>query len=208
MKNVFVVDHPLVNHKMAKIRDKNTGSKDFRETVSEIGALITYEVTRDLETKTIEIETPITKCKAKVLAKDIVIVPILRAGLGMVDGIHNIIPTAKIGHIGLYRDEETFMPHQYYAKFPPNAKDSIVILVDPMVGTGGSVIAAMDILKNHGITNIVFVGLVASPEGIAKIRTVLPDLKIYVAAIDEKLNDKAYIVPGLGDCGDRLFGTK
>ena len=208
MKNTFVMDHPLVNHKLAKIRDKNTGAKDFRENVSEIGALITYEVTRNLETKEIEIETPITTCKCKVLAKDIVVVPILRAGLGMVDGITNIIPNAKIGHIGLYRDEETFTPHQYYAKFPPNSKDSFVILVDPMVGTGGSVIAAMDILKSNGINDVVFVGLVASPEGLAKIRTVYPELKIYIAALDEKLNDKAYIVPGLGDCGDRLFGTK
>lgn len=208
MSKVLVVDHPLINHKLTKIRMKDTGTKDFRETVSEIGGLMAYEITRDFTTKEIEIETPITKTTCKVLDKEVVIVPILRAGLGMVDGIQNIIPTAKIGHIGLYRDEETLEPQEYYAKFPPCIKEATVLLVDPMLATGGSAIKAIEILKNKGAKDIRFVGLVGCPEGVMALTKAHPDVDVYLAACDSHLNEVGYIVPGLGDCGDRLFGTK
>jgi uracil phosphoribosyltransferase len=193
---------------MAKIRDKNTNSKEFRESVSEIGALLTYEVTRDLETKETVVETPLGQAHCQVLSKPVVLVPILRAGLGMVDGIHNIIPTAKIGHVGMYRDEETLDPHIYYAKFPENIKQSLVIVLDPMLATGGTVSKAIDILKERGVKKIKYVGIVGCPEGVARLQKDHPDVPIYLAALDSHLNDDGYIYPGLGDCGDRLFGTK
>jgi len=208
MSKVVVFDHPLIQHKMSIIRDKFTDTKTFRENVNEIGSLVTYEVTRDLETKEIVVETPIAKTKARVLAKDVVIVPILRAGLGMVDGIQKVIPTAKIGHIGIYRDEETLMPHEYYLKFPKEIIDATVLVVDPMLATGGSAVATIDRVKQRGAKDIRFVGLVGCPEGIKVLQESHPDVDIYVVSIDEKLNEVGYIVPGLGDCGDRLFGTK
>lgn len=207
-KKLFVMKHPLIDHKMAKIRDKDTNSKEFRESVSELGALLTYEVTRDLETNQVEVETPLGKADCQILSKQVVLVPILRAGLGMVDGIHNIIPTARIGHIGLYRNEDTLQPVVYYAKFPKNVKDSLVIVLDPMLATGGTVSKAIDILKERGVTKIKYVGLVGCPEGVEKLQTDHPDVPIYLAALDSHLTDNGYIYPGLGDCGDRLFGTK
>jgi len=208
MSKVTVLNHPLIDHKLALIRDKNTGSKDFRETVSEIGMLITYEISRDFKTVDVEVETPMAKTICKVLGKPIVIVPILRAGLGMVHGIHSIIPQAKIGHIGVYRDEETFQPHEYFAKFPKDIKESTVLLVDPMLATGGSAIASITMLKKRGVTDIRFVGIVGCPEGVKKLQLAHPDVDIYLAALDDKLDKNSYIVPGLGDAGDRLFGTK
>jgi len=208
MSKVVVFDHPLIQHKLSIIRDKSTNTKEFRENVNEIGSLVTYEVTRDLETKEIEIETPIAKTKASVLAKDVVIVPILRAGLGMVDGIHKVIPTAKIGHLGLYRNEETLRPTKYYAKFPIEMKEATVLVVDPMLATGHSAIAAIDEVKDFGAKDIRYVGIVGCPEGVEALQEAHPDVDIYIVSIDEKLNSKGYIVPGLGDCGDRLFGTK
>lgn len=208
MTKVVICDHPLIDHKMALIRNKDTSTKQFRENVSEIGGLITYEVTRNLPLRDIEIETPLVKTLAKELAKDVVIIPILRAGLGMVEGIRALIPTAKVGHIGLYRDEETLEPHEYYAKFPEEIKDGIVLVVDPMLATGGSASAAISNIKKRGAKNIQFVGLVGCPEGIARLERDHPDVDVYLAAMDEKLNEIGYIIPGLGDCGDRLFGTK
>jgi uracil phosphoribosyltransferase len=208
MGKVVVLKHPLIDHKMMKIRDKRTGTKDFREAVSEVGGLITYEITRDFETVPRMIETPICETTVYELKKQIVIIPILRAGLGMVDGIHNIIPTAKIGHIGLYRDEETLQPHVYYSKFPKDIENSVVLVVDPMLASGGSASKAIDILKAHGAKDIRYVGLVGCPEGIARLEKDHPDINIYLAALDSHLNENGYIVPGLGDCGDRLFGTK
>ena len=207
MGKVVILKHPLIDHKMANIRSKNTGTKEFRETVSEIGGLMAYEITRDFTTKEIEVETPICKTTCKVLEKNVVIVPILRAGLGMVEGIHNIIPTAKVGHIGLCRDEETLLPKTYYVKFPSTIKESFVMVVDPMLATGGSAVAAIDYLKQEGVKDIRFVGLVGCPEGVKHLQEKHPDVDIFLACLDEKLNEKGYIVPGLGDCGDRLFGT-
>jgi uracil phosphoribosyltransferase len=208
MSKVVVLDHPLIDHKMAKLRDKHTGTKEFRETVSEVGMLITYEISRDFETVEKEVETPIQITKAYELKKPVVIVPILRAGLGMVEGIHNIIPTARIGHVGVYRDEETLEPHEYFAKFPIDIKDAAVLVVDPMLATGGSASAAITMVKKRGVTDIRFVGLVGCPEGVKRLQEDHPDVDIFLAAMDEYLNEKGYIVPGLGDCGDRLFGTK
>lgn len=208
MPKLTIFNHPLIEHKMSLIRDKNTSSKEFRENVSEIGALITYEITRDLPLIDTYVETPICKASCKKVDVDIVIVPILRAGIGMVDGIHNIIPTAKIGHIGLYRDEKTLEAKKYYAKFPKNIENSLVILVDPMLATGNTAIKAVEILKDIKCRNIKYVGLVGCPEGISALQSAHPDIDIYLAALDEKLNENGYIVPGLGDCGDRLFGTK
>lgn len=208
MANVTILNHPLIDHKMAIIRNKNTNTKVFRENVNEIGGLITYEITRNLTTKDVEIETPIQKTTVKVLSKDVIIVPILRAGLGMVDGIQMIIPTAKIGHVGMYRDENTLEPVEYYAKFPEEIKTGTVLVVDPMLATGGSASAAITAVKKRGAVDIRFVGLVGCPEGVKRLNEDHPDIDIYLAAMDEKLNEVGYIVPGLGDCGDRLFGTK
>ena len=208
MSKVVIVDHPLIKDKLTNIRKKDTNTKDFYSNVQEIGSLMAYEIARDFPLRDIEIETPICKTVQKELAKEIVIVPILRAGLGMVDGIRDMIPSAKVGFIGLYRDEETLKPHYYYAKFPEDIASCIVLLVDPMLATGGSAIAACDMLKKQGIKSIKYVGLVAAPEGIKALSEAHPDVDIYTAALDEKLNENGYIVPGLGDCGDRLFGTK
>ncbi len=208
MSKVTVLKHPLIDHKMSQVRNVNTNTKAFRETVSEIGALITYEITRDFKTKPVDIETPMAKMTAYELEKPIVIVPILRAGLGMVDGIHNIIPTAKIGHIGLYRDEETLEPKAYYQKFPKTIQESVVLVVDPMLATGGSASYAIQVLKEAKVKDIRYVGLVGCPEGVQRLQEDHPEVNIYLAALDEKLDENGYIVPGLGDCGDRLFGTK
>ncbi len=209
MSNVIVMDHPLIQHKMSIIRDKNTGSKEFREVVKEISVLLAYEVTRTLKLEDIEIDTPICKTETKSLSGlKQSIVPILRAGLGMVDGFLSLLPAAKVGHVGLYRDPETLQPVEYYCKLPQDINKREVYVLDPMLATGGSAIAAIDFLKNNGAENIVFVCLIASPEGIDSLQKAHPDVDIYVASVDEKLNDHAYIVPGLGDAGDRLFGTK
>ncbi|EQK40823.1 MULTISPECIES: uracil phosphoribosyltransferase [Paraclostridium] len=209
MKKVVVADHPLIQHKLTLMRDKNTGSKDFRELLTEITMLMGYEITRELPLEEIEIETPVVKTKAKVIAgKKLGIVPILRAGLGMVDGLVNLVPAAKVGHVGLYRDPETLQPVEYYSKFPQDIQEREMIVVDPMLATGGSAVAAIDVLKRDGAKTIKLVNLVASPEGIEEVHKYHPDVDIYVANIDEKLNDHGYIVPGLGDAGDRLFGTK
>ncbi|MBQ6645192.1 MAG: uracil phosphoribosyltransferase [Clostridia bacterium] len=209
MSQVFVLDHPLIQHKLTLMRQVETGAKDFRELLSEIATLMCYEVTRDLPMEEIEIETPICKCKSRVITgKKLGIVPILRAGLGMVDGFVNLVPTCKVGHIGLYRDPETHLPVEYYCKLPPDVEDREIIVVDPMLATGGSSSDAITMLKQRGCKNIRLVCLVGVPEGIAKVQHDHPDVNIYIAAIDEKLNENKYIVPGLGDAGDRIFGTK
>ncbi|MBN2504460.1 MAG: uracil phosphoribosyltransferase [Bacilli bacterium] len=208
MGKVILINHPLIEHKLAIIRNKTTDTKTFRENVNEIGSLVTYEITRDLTTKPVQVETPIAMTTCQQLAKDVVIVPILRAGLGMVDGIHNVIPTAKIGHIGLYRDERTLKPHSYYMKLPPVLPDATILVVDPMLATGGSAVAAINLVKQQGGKDIRFVGLVGCPEGIAMLQKHHPNVDIYLVSVDERLNEVGYIVPGLGDCGDRLFGTK
>lgn len=209
MSKVTQVEHPLILHKLAFIRSKNTGSKDFRELVEEVSMLMAYEVTRDLSTEEVEIETPICTTKCKMLSgKKIAIVPILRAGLGMVDGMLKLIPAAKIGHIGLYRDEETLQPVEYFCKLPQDIAERDVMVVDPMLATGGSAIDAITLLKKRGAKNLRFVCLIASPEGVKCVQEAHPDVDIYVAGLDEKLNEKGYIVPGLGDAGDRLYGTK
>ena len=207
-KMLKIVEHPLIQHKLTVMRDKNTGTKDFRDNLDEIGGLMVYEVTRNLETKDLEIETPICAYTAQTLAKPIVVAPILRAGLGMVNGIVSLIPTAKIAHIGLYRDEETLEPHTYFEKYPKNMKDASVIIVDPMLATGGSSVAAIDMVKRQGATDIKLVCLVGAPEGVKVVQEAHPDVDIYLASLDEKLNEYGYIVPGLGDAGDRIFGTK
>ncbi|MEG0774432.1 uracil phosphoribosyltransferase [Clostridium sp.] len=209
MSKVTQIAHPLILHKLAFIRDKNTGSKDFRELVEEVAMLMAYEVTRDIQLEEIEIETPICKTKCKVLAgKKLAIVPILRAGLGMVDGMLKLIPAAKVGHIGLYRNEETLMPVEYFCKLPQDIEERDIIVTDPMLATGGSAVDAIHALKKRGGKNIKLMCLVAAPQGIKAVMNAHPDVDIYVAAIDECLNDHGYIVPGLGDAGDRLFGTK
>ena len=209
MSKVVVFDHPLIQHKLSIMRDKNTGAKEFRELLSEIAMLMIYEVTRDLETEEVEIETPISVCKCKMLSgKKLGIVPILRAGLGMVEGITNLIPAARIGHIGLYRDPATLEPVEYYCKLPDDSENRELIVIDPMLATGGSASAAINFIKKRGCNHIRLVNLIAAPEGIARIQKDHPDVDIYVAALDEKLNEKGYIIPGLGDAGDRLFGTK
>jgi len=209
MNNVTVVSHPLIQHKLTMLRDKNTSSKDFRELVKEIAMLMAYEVTRNLPLEDIDIETPICKTTGKVLSgQDIAIVPILRAGLGMVDGMLDLIPNAKIGHIGLYRNEETLQPVEYYCKLPKDIENRIVIITEPMLSTGGSMLGAIEILKRHGAKKIKSIHLVCAPEGIEVVTKAHPDVEIYTASIDEKFNDIGYIVPGLGDAGDRLFGTK
>ena len=209
MSKVIVTDHPLIQHKLTLMRDKNTGSKDFRQLLTEITMLMGYEITRNLPLEDAEIETPVVNATCKVLqGKKLGIVPILRAGLGMVDGLVNLIPAAKIGHVGLYRDPETLQPVEYYCKLPQDIHEREMLIVDPMLATGGSAVAAIDVLKKKGATNIKLVNLVAAPEGIEEVKKYHPDVDIYVASIDEKLNDHGYIVPELGDAGDRLFGTK
>jgi uracil phosphoribosyltransferase len=209
MSEVNIINHPLVQHKVTHIRDKETGAKEFRELVEEVATLMVYEVTRHLPLRDIEIETPITKTKSGIIAgKKICIVPILRAGLGMVDGILKLIPTAKVGHVGLYRDPETLEPVEYYCKMPNNIKERELIVVDPMLATGGSAQAGIQFVKDRGAERIKFVCLIAAPEGIERLQEAHPDVDIYAAAVDEKLNDHAYIIPGLGDAGDRLYGTK
>ena len=209
MSKVIVTDHPLIQHKLTIMRDKETGSKDFRQLLTEITMLMGYEVTRDLQLSDVEIETPVTKSTQKMISgKKLCIVPILRAGLGMVDGFISLMPAAKVGHLGLYRDPETLKPVEYYSKFPQDINEREMIVVDPMLATGGSAVAAIDVLKKNGAKSIKLVNLVAAPEGIAEVQKYHGDVDIYVAAIDEKLNDHGYIVPGLGDAGDRLFGTK
>jgi uracil phosphoribosyltransferase len=209
MSKVTQITHPLIQHKLAIIRDKNTGAKDFRELVEEIAMLMAYEVTRDIQVEDVEIETPICKTTCKMLSgKKLAIVPILRAGLGMVDGMLKLIPAAKVGHIGMYRDEETLMPVEYFCKLPQDIEERDVIVTDPMLATGGSAIDAISALKKRGAKNIRLMCLVASPEGVEAVQKAHPEVGIYIAGLDEKLNDKGYIVPGLGDAGDRLFGTK
>ena len=209
MGRVVVVDHPLVQHKLSLMRDKNCGTKDFRELLEEIGMLMAYEVTRELPLKEVEIETPVAKCKTRVLTgKKLGVVPILRAGLGMVDGVTNLVPAAKVGHIGLYRDPETHLPVEYYCKLPPDVDERELLVLDPMLATGGSSIAAIDILKRYGCRSIKLVCLVGCPEGVEALQKAHPDVDLYIAAIDDHLNENKYIVPGLGDAGDRLFGTK
>lgn len=205
---VVIFNHPLISHKLSIIRDEKTNTKDFRETVAEIATLMAYEATRSLPVKDVDIKTPISICKTKMLDGDIVIVPILRAGLGMVEGIQVLIPQAKVGYIGLFRNEETLEPELYYAKFPTNIASATVLLVDPMLATGGSCVKAIDILKERGAKNIIYMGIVGVSDGIENVQKHHPDVDIFLAAQDERLNEKGYIVPGLGDCGDRLFGTK
>ena len=208
MSELHIVDHPLIVHKLSIMRHKKTGSKDFRELLNEIAMLMGYELTRDLPLEEIEIETPLTKMKAKTVSgKKLAIVPILRAGLGMVDGLQSLVPVAKVGHIGLYRDPETHLPVEYYCKLPSDIEERITILVDPMLATGGSAVDALTMLKKRGCKNIRFMCLVAAPEGVKKVQDAHPDVDIYTASLDECLNDHAYIVPGLGDAGDRIFGT-
>jgi uracil phosphoribosyltransferase len=209
MGKVHVLDHPLIQHKLTLIRDKETGSKEFRELVEELALLMAYEVTRDLPLKEVEIETPVAKAKAKVISgKKLGVVPILRAGLGMVDGMLKLIPAAKVGHIGLYRDPETLEPVEYYCKLPYDVEERELIIIDPMLATGGSASAAIDFIKQRGAKSIKLVCLIAAPEGIARVEQDHPDVDIFAAAVDERLNELGYIVPGLGDAGDRLFGTK
>ncbi len=209
MAKTVVMDHPLIQHKIGLIRKKETGTKDFRQAIGEIAMLICYEATRDLKLEDVEIETPICKTIAKELrGKKMAIVPILRAGLGMVDGVLQLIPAAKVGHIGLYRDPETLNPVEYYCKLPADCAEREVFVVDPMLATGGSSVAAIQMLKDKGCKNIHFMCIIAAPEGVAKMQECHPDVDMYIGALDEKLNDHGYIVPGLGDAGDRIFGTK
>ncbi|TYV42780.1 uracil phosphoribosyltransferase [Listeria monocytogenes] len=209
MTNVHVINHPLVQHKLTIIRDKNTGTKAFRELVDEVATLMAYEITRDMELEDIQVETPLQTTTAKTLTgKKLGIVPILRAGLGMQDGILKLIPAAKVGHVGLYRDHDTLEPVEYFVKLPSDVEERLFIVVDPMLATGGSAIMAIDCLKKRGARNMKFMCLVAAPEGVKALQDAHPDVEIYVAGLDEKLDENGYIRPGLGDAGDRLFGTK
>ncbi|MCI2153415.1 uracil phosphoribosyltransferase [Erysipelotrichaceae bacterium Oil+RF-744-GAM-WT-6] len=203
-----VLNHPLITHKLTQMRSKDTGTKDFRENLDEIAELMAYEVCRDLPTQPVDVETPIGPCVGYELSKEVVIVPILRAGIGLLDGIRRLVPTAKVGFIGMYRDEKTLEPHEYFAKFPKDLDKSVVMIVDPMLATGGSAVAAIDAVKKRGANNIKLVCLVGVPEGVRAVQKAHPDVDIYLAAMDEKLNENGYIVPGLGDAGDRIFGTK
>lgn len=209
MSKITIMDHPLIKHKITYIRRKDTGSKDFRCMVGEIAALMCYEATRDLKLKDVEIETPMCKMVGQELSgKTLAIVPILRAGLGMVDGMLSMIPAAKVGHIGLYRDPETLQPVEYYCKLPADCDKREVFVVDPMLATGGSSVAAIQMLKDKGVKSIRFMCIIAAPEGVERMKKEHPDVDLYIGALDEKLNDHAYIIPGLGDAGDRIFGTK
>ena len=209
MGEVHVMDHPLIEHKISYIRRKDVGTKEFREVIGEIAQLMCYEATRDLKTKEVEIQTPIAKTTGRELdGKKLAIVPVLRAGLGMVDGMLSLIPAAKVGHIGLYRDPETLEPVEYYCKLPADCDEREVFVVDPMLATGGSSSAAISMLKEKGVKNIRFLCIIAAPEGVRRMRESHPDVDLYVGALDEKLNEHGYIVPGLGDAGDRIFGTK
>ena len=206
---VNVIDHPLIQHKLTLMREEGTGTKDFRELLEEISALMAYEITRTLPLEEVEIKTPVQVCKSKVLSgKKIAVVPILRAGLGMVNGIVKLVPAARVGHVGLYRDPETLKPVEYYCKLPSDVSERMLVITDPMLATGGSAIAAIDLLKQKGAKSIILMCLVAAPEGVTAVNEAHPDVDIYVASVDERLNDHGYIVPGLGDAGDRIFGTK
>lgn len=205
---VNVIKHPLITHKLTQMRKAETGTKDFRQNLDEIAGLMAYEITRDLPLKPVRVTTPVAPCDTYELAKPIILVPILRAGLGMVNGICTLIPTAKVAHIGLYRDEQTLQPHTYFEKYPKNIKDATLIIVDPMLATGGSAIAAIDMVKKQGAQDIRLANLVAAPEGVQAVEEAHPDVDIYLAALDDHLDAHGYIVPGLGDCGDRIFGTK
>jgi uracil phosphoribosyltransferase len=209
MSKVYVFDHPLIQHKLTYIRDKSTGTKEFRELVDEVAALMAFEITRDLPLQEVTVETPVGPATSKKIAgKKLGLVPILRAGLGMVDGILRMIPAAKVGHVGLYRDPETLQPVEYYVKLPTDVQERELIVIDPMLATGGSAVEAINCLKKRGATSIKLMCLIAAPEGVEVVKEAHPDVDIYLAALDEKLNEKGYIVPGLGDAGDRLFGTK
>ena len=205
----MIFDHPLIQHKISLLRNKNTGSKEFRELVGEVSMLMCYEATRDLPLKEVEIETPVALAKTKVIAgRKLAFVPILRAGIGMLDGVLSMVPAAKVGHIGLYRDPQTLQPVKYYCKLPSDINEREVIVLDPMLATGGSAVAAIQMLKESGAANIKFMCIIAAPEGLNALTEAHPDVQVYCAALDEKLNDEKFIVPGLGDCGDRIFGTK
>ena len=209
MENVIELNHPLIQHKISKLRDKNTGTNEFRKLVEEIAMLMGYEALSDLPLHYVEVETPIETCTTPVIeGKTLAIVPILRAGLGMVSGLLALVPSAKVGHIGLYRDEETHEPHEYYCKLPRPISERLVIVTDPMLATGGSAVAAVDFIKQHGGKNIKFMSIIAAPEGVERLMKAHPDIQLYVGHIDRELNDIAYICPGLGDAGDRIFGTK
>ena len=209
MSKVHVFDHPLISHKLAILRNKETSVKEFRELIGEIAGLMCYEATRDLPTKEVEVQTPVAVAKCRMLSgKKMAIVPILRAGLGMVDQMVNLIPSAKVGHIGLYRDPETHLPVEYYCKLPEDIENRHVFVVDPMLATGGSAVAAISFLKQHGCKQIAMLNIIGCPEGVKAVQEAHPDVDIYLAAMDEKLNEHAYIIPGLGDAGDRIFGTK
>lgn len=209
MNNVIEMNHPLIKHKISLLRDKNTGTNEFRKLIEEIGILMGYETLRDLPLEDVEIETPIETCKTPMISgKKLAIVPILRAGLGMVNGILALVPSAKVGHIGLYRDEETHEPHEYYCKLPDPIDQRLIVVLDPMLATGGSAIAAINFIKEHGGKNIKFMSIIAAPEGVECLAKAHPDVQIYCGNIDRQLNEDAYICPGLGDAGDRIFGTK
>lgn len=209
MENVFIMDHPLIKHKISMIRNKNTGTNEFRKLIEEIAVLMGYEALRDLPTEDVEIETPIEKCKSPMISgKKLAIVPVLRAGLGMVNGILALVPSARVGHIGLYRDPKTHEPHEYYCKLPDPIDQRQIVVVDPMLATGGSAIAAVDFIKKHGGQKIKFMSIIAAPEGVDALMKAHPDIQLYVGCLDRELNENAYICPGLGDAGDRIFGTK
>ena len=208
MGKLFISEHPLIQHKMSMLRDKNTSTKEFRELVNEITKLLTYEATRELPVEDTTVETPVAEAQCKKITKDIVVVPILRAGLGMVDGFHDLIPSSKIGHIGLYRDPDTLTPVEYYCKVPKNLEESKVFLLDPMLATGKTAEAAIEFLKERGAKDVTMLCVIAAPEGVKTVQKAVDDVDVYTAAYDVKLNEKGYIVPGLGDAGDRIFGTK
>ncbi len=209
MENVTVFEHPLIQHKISRLRDKKTGTNEFRALVEEIAMLMGFEALSDLPTKLVEVETPIETCMTPVIAgRKLAVVPILRAGLGMVEGILDLVPTAKVGHIGLYRDEETHEPHEYYCKLPSPIEERTIVVTDPMLATGGSAVSAVNFIKQHGGKKIKFLCIIAAPEGLKRLHEAHPDIQIYVGHVDRELNDAAYICPGLGDAGDRIFGTK